>query len=128
MHMLVGLLSVGAELVAIIACTVAINKLSEIKRAVTSRAAQTTSDSPATHISCILVRLASLQPTAGVAKLLTSEPTMALWWLTANVNFFAGLVGLKGSSRGVGEPPLRGRYHAGKPLTRRTSKKKPVRQ
>ena len=35
--MLVGLLSVGAELVAIIACTVAINKLSEIKRAVTSR-------------------------------------------------------------------------------------------
>ena len=50
--MLVGLLSVGAELVAIIACTVAINKLSEIKRAVTSRAAQTTSDSPATHISC----------------------------------------------------------------------------
>ena len=36
MHMLVGLLSVGAELVAIIACTVAINKLSEIKRAVTS--------------------------------------------------------------------------------------------
>ena len=94
--MLVGLLSVGAELVAIIACTVAINKLSEIKRAVTSRAAQTTSDSPATHVSCILVRLASLQPTAGVAKLLTSEPTMALWWLTANVNFFAGLVGLCG--------------------------------
>ena len=123
MHMLVGLLSVGAELVAIIACTVAINKLSEIKRAVTSRVAQTTSDSPATHISCILVRLASLQPTAGVAKLLTSEPTMALWRLTANVNFFAGLVGLKGSSRGVGEPPLRGRYHAGKPLAHRTPKK-----
>ena len=121
--MLVGLLSVGAELVAIIACTVAINKLSEIKRAVTSRAAQTTSDSPATHISCILVRLASLQPTAGVAKPLTSEPTMALWWLTANVNFFAGLVGLKGSSRGVGEPPLRGMYHAGKPLAHRTPKK-----
>ena len=30
----------------------------------------------------------------------------------------------KGESRGVGEPPLRGRYHARKPLTHRTSKKK----
>ena len=29
----------------------------------------------------------------------------------------------KGSSRGVGEPPLRGRYHAGKPLAHRTPKK-----
>ena len=66
LHLLIGLASVSAELVAIVACTVSINKLSERK----------------------------LPPTAGVHRLLMCDPDVELSWLTANVNFFAGLFGL----------------------------------
>jgi xanthosine utilization system XapX-like protein len=66
LHMLIGLASVSSELVAITACTVSINKLSELK----------------------------LPPTAGVYSLLMCDPDVELSWLAANVNFFAGLFGL----------------------------------
>lgn len=65
-HLFVGLLSVSAELLAVVACTVTINKLAEVRR----------------------------PPTAGVQKLLFCDSEIELAWLTANVNFFAGLFGL----------------------------------
>lgn len=67
-HMLLGLVSSGATLVAIVACTVAINKLAEIRT----------------------------PPTAGVRRLLASDDDLELAWLAANVNFSTGLVGLVG--------------------------------
>ena len=65
LHTLVGLLATCSEIIAIIVCTVAINKLSEIKP----------------------------PPTQGVSGLLAS-PAYELSWLGANANFFVGLLGL----------------------------------
>ena len=65
LHTLVGLLAACSELIAIIVCTVAINKLSEIR-------------SPQTD---------------GVGGLLASS-SYELSWTAANANFFFGLLGL----------------------------------
>lgn len=66
LHMLVGLVSVSSELLAVVACTVAINKLSEVR----------------------------VPETAGVQKLLVADDRFELAWLAANFNFFIGLIGL----------------------------------
>ena len=65
-HLMIGLFSSSATLLSVVICSIAINKLSEIK-------------SP---------------PTVGVKRLMTSDASIELAWLGANANFFVGLVGL----------------------------------